>query len=126
MSDFGRAYAALVDGQPSQRRTPSRGFTEVLRALAGGCSHNYAISSRTGVTQQDVGRILGRMITHGLVARGGEEVVRGRTRILFELTGHGRSLAALAIEVPRCPHCGAEYFACETDWRGICVEAPGR
>lgn len=25
---------------------------------------------------------------------------------------------------PRCPHCGAEYFACTTDWRGICVRAP--
>jgi hypothetical protein len=25
-------------------------------------------------------------------------------------------------EPPRCPACQAEYFACETDWRGCCVE----
>lgn len=25
---------------------------------------------------------------------------------------------------PRCPFCGAEYFVCTTDWRGVCVQAP--
>lgn len=26
--------------------------------------------------------------------------------------------------IPRCPHCGAAYFACKTNWRGICVKKP--
>jgi len=23
-----------------------------------------------------------------------------------------------------CPLCGAEWFACTTDWRGLCIERP--
>lgn len=24
----------------------------------------------------------------------------------------------------RCPSCGAAYYECETDWRGVCVQQP--
>jgi hypothetical protein len=36
----------------------------------------------------------------------------------------GSSLSNVMADVPKCPFCGAPYFQCKTDFRGICIKKP--
>lgn len=79
----------------------------ILAALAEGRKHGYALIS-DAATMSD-GRVklkvstlyaaLDRLAREGLVERAGDEVIDGRLRRFYELTGEGR--AALEEEVAR-------------------------
>lgn len=79
----------------------------VLAGLASGPKHGYALIQEA--TELTGGRVtlrvgtlyaaLDRLAKEGLVARAGEEVVAGRLRRSYELTGFGRE--ALEAEVER-------------------------
>jgi PadR family transcriptional regulator, regulatory protein PadR len=79
----------------------------VLASLADGPKHGYALIQEAeqlsgGRTVLRVGTLytaLDRLAREGLVARAGEEVVDGRLRRSYELTGLGRE--ALEAEVER-------------------------
>src|ERR1044071_3591750 len=79
----------------------------VLAGLAGGPRHGYALiqaaeeltDGRVALRVGTLYAVLDRLAADGLVSRAGEEVVDGRLRRFYELTGEGR--AALEGEVAR-------------------------
>ena len=79
----------------------------ILAALASGRKHGYALISEASVMSDGrvklkVGTLyaaLDRLAKEGLVVRSGEEIVDGRLRRFYDLTGEGR--AALSEEVAR-------------------------
>lgn len=86
----------------------------VLTALAGGRLHGYGIIRE--VAQLSEGRlrlragtlygVLDRLAVEGLVVRAGEEVVEGRLRRYYELSGNGEE--ALRVEAHHRERTSAE------------------
>jgi len=79
----------------------------ILAALADGAKHGYALIN--DAAEMSDGRVtlkvstlyaaLERLAREGLVVRAGEEIIDGRLRRFYELTGEGR--AALEAEISR-------------------------
>jgi PadR family transcriptional regulator, regulatory protein PadR len=89
----------------------------ILTALADGPKHGYALISEAdelsdGRVRLRVGTLyaaLDRLGREGLVEPSGEEVVDGRLRRFYTLTGEGR--AALEAEVERMQHLARQAAA---------------
>ena len=87
-------YVAAMKPKP-----PNRTGYLLLEALASGRQHGYALAKRVdsdtdGEVRLGAGSLysnLDRLLAAGLIEEAGAEVVEGRNRRYYQLTGNGRS-----------------------------------